>query len=87
MLFGIINLILTIIAYAVLVRCIFSFLPVNHDNKFIILLYRYTDPLLFLARKLTDRLFIGKNMPFDISPVVVILAIYLIRGILGAILR
>jgi len=76
-----INTLLTIIMYAVLIRCVLSFLPVNRDNGFVALFFKYTEPIMALARRLTDRLLGGRYMPVDLSPILVLVGIFLLRVI------
>ncbi len=68
-----------ILSYAVLIRCIFSWLPMGRNNGFYKLLYAVTEPILAPVRKMIARSPIGGGMPIDFSPVLtffIIEAIY-----------
>ena len=44
-----------------IVRAVVSFLPVNRDNRLVILLYRITEPILSPIRMMIRRVFAGHS--------------------------
>jgi YggT family protein len=82
-----ISLVFTIIEFAVLARVIISWIPVQKENKLIAFLYLVTEPILAPIRGMIERSSFGKNMMFDISPIIALLLIYLVRSIVLGIFR
>jgi YggT family protein len=81
MIVTVIDLLLSVVMYAVFIRCLISFLPVRRDNRFVMLLYKFTEPLMALARRLTNRILAGRHMPVDLSPMLIFLGIFVARHI------
>lgn len=79
--FQAINLVLSVIEYAILARCLISFLPISHDNQLINLLYQITEPILAPIRGLLERSPIGSNSMIDFSPLVAFLIIGLLKSL------
>ena len=80
---------LTILYWAVyayslllLVRVILSWVR-PRENRFTVLLYRVTEPLLAPIRRLMARLFPRAAMTIDFSPVVLMLILHLVSRVLG----
>lgn len=65
----------------IVIRVIISWFPVPRNNKFVELLFRVTEPVLLRIRDLLSRTPLGQNMMFDFSPIVVFLAIEILRYI------
>jgi YGGT family. len=77
-----IDIVFSIIVYAILARVIISWIPINKDNRIIQFLYTITEPILAPIRSLIERSSFGRNMMFDISPIIAFLLIEIIRNIL-----
>jgi YggT family protein len=77
-----IDLVLSVIEYAILARVLISFLPISRDNQLIRLLYQITEPILAPLRNLLEKSPIGGNSMFDFSPLIAFLIIGLIRNLL-----
>lgn len=60
----------------ILVRCLLSFFPVNFDNKFIRSFIDGVDMYLNLFRR-----FIPPIGPFDLSPILAFIALWILRQI------
>lgn len=82
-----ISLVFTVIEIAVLARVVISWIPVQKDNKLISFLYMVTEPILAPIRGMIERSSFGKNLMFDISPIIAFLLIGLIRNIILSIFR
>jgi YggT family protein len=76
-----IDLVLSVIEYAILARVLISFLPISRDNQLIRLLYQITEPILAPLRNLLEKSPIGGNSMFDFSPLIAFLIIGLIRNL------
>lgn len=77
-----IDLVLSVIEYAILARVLISFIPISRDNQLIRLLYQITEPILAPLRNLLEKSPIGKNSMFDFSPLIAFLIIGLIRNLI-----
>ncbi len=69
-----VNILVTILTLAIFVRAITSWFPVDPSNRFIIILYQITDPILNPIRKLVPP--IGGTI--DITPILAIVLLQLI---------
>ncbi len=64
-----------------LIRVVVSWLPVNRDNKLIILLYKVTEPVLAPIRSMIRRSSVGHRLIFDFSPLIAFLLLAILRRI------
>jgi YggT family protein len=71
----IIDIALTIYMWIIIIRALISWVSPNPYNPIVRLLYRVTEPVLRQARRILP---IG-GMGIDFSPVIVILAMYLLK--------
>lgn len=80
------NIILDFFTWAVILRALFTWVTPERENPTVRTiehgLYRVTEPLLGPIRKA-----IGAHGPVDISPVIVLVLIYVVRRVLLALLR
>lgn len=77
-----------ILSFAILLRCILSWLPLNRNNFFVRIVYSLTEPILAPVRRLIDKSPLGGGMMIDFSPVIAYFLLYfvyviLIRFIMG----
>lgn len=79
--FQALDLVLSVIEYAILARCLISFLPISRDNQLIHLLYQITEPILAPIRSLIERSPIGRNAMIDFSPLIAFMIIGLIKSL------
>jgi YggT family protein len=64
-----------------IVRAVVSFLPVNRDNRLVILLYRITEPILSPIRMMIRRVFAGHWLYLDLSPLIALLLLAILKNI------
>ena len=76
----IINVFLSLLDYSVIIECVCSWIPEIQNTAFYSFIYRINSPFLNPIRRLTQKYF--KNLPIDISPLVLIVIIGLIRRVL-----
>ena len=82
-LYNFFNLLFTVISWAIIIRVLLTWIPnLNPDNPLVRLLRQITDPILEPARRLIPPL-----GGVDISPVILILALYFIRDLAFQYLR
>lgn len=77
----------SVLEVAILIRVFISWLPVPKNNRLIELLYMVTEPVLAPIRNMIQKSSFGKNMMFDISPIVAIILIGILRNIILSLLR
>jgi len=75
------KILFTIIEYVIFARVLISWLPIPKENKLVQILYMVTEPILAPIRALVEKSSFGKNMMFDISPIVALLLLMVIRSI------
>lgn len=71
-----------ILSFAILLRCILSWLPLNRNNFFVRIVYSLTEPILAPVRKLIDKSPLGGGMMIDFSPVIAYFLLYFVYVIL-----
>jgi len=81
-LYKLINLLFDAAELILLLRVVISWLPVNSDNRFVILLYQITEPVLAPVRSAIRRTAAGQNMFLDFSPVVVFILLAVLKRII-----
>ena len=76
-------LVLRVVEYAILARVVISWLPIQRNNRLIILLYQITEPILAPIRSAIEKSSMGKTMMIDFSPIIAFLLISLLRNIVA----
>lgn len=72
-----------ILSGLILVRCVISWLPINHGNRFCRFIYNMTEPILGPIRRIIARSPLGgPGMMIDFSPMIAILLIELVSNLL-----
>jgi YggT family protein len=73
----IIDIILTLYMWVIIFRAVISWVNPDPYNKIVIILYRITEPVLRLVRRLLPRFLSATGI--DFSPIIVILAIIFLQ--------
>ena len=76
----IIDTVIMIYIWLIIIRVLMSWFNPNYANSFIQFLIQVTEPVLGPARQIVQRIIPTRN--FDISPIVVILLLELVRSLL-----
>lgn len=71
-----------LLTFAILIRCIISWLPLNRNNFIIRVVYALTEPILGPVRRLIEKSPLGGGMIIDFSPVIAYFILYFIYTIL-----
>ena len=71
-----------ILSFAILLRCILSWLPLNRNNFFVRIVYSLTEPILGPVIRLIDKSPLGGGMMIDFSPVIAYFLLYFVYVIL-----
>lgn len=76
-----IRYLIKLLEFAIVITAIISWLPVSKDNRFIILLYQITEPIMAPIRKLLKKSSVTNNLMIDFSPLVAILLLELVDSL------
>ena len=71
--------VIQVLTFAILVRILISWFPMNPGNPLIVLLWQITEPILAPFRRILPRMGM-----FDLSPMVAIIVLQVIGGIIVA---
>jgi len=71
----IIDIVLTLYMWLIIARAVISWVNADPYNKIVIFLYRVTEPVLRLVRRIIP----FRNVGIDLSPIIVILAILFLK--------
>ncbi len=71
-----------ILTFAILIRCIISWLPLDRNNVVVRIVYSLTEPILAPVRRMIERSPLGGGMMIDFSPVIAYFILYFIYRIL-----
>lgn len=74
------DIVIMIYIWLIIIRAVMSWFNPNYGNPFMQLLVQVTEPVLGPARKIVRSIIPTQN--FDISPIVVILLLELVRSLL-----
>ena len=75
-----------ILKYAIIANAVISFLPISKDSLFVRLLYQITEPILTPIRRMMERSALGRNMMFDISPIIALFLLEVVKQVAARIL-
>ncbi|MCB2291960.1 YggT family protein [Clostridium algoriphilum] len=81
---SLINMIFSVLEYAIIIEVILSWVYANRTNQYIELLHKVTNPLLQPGRKIQERYF--NNTMVDFSPIIALVIIMVLRKIVFSIL-
>jgi YggT family protein len=80
--FGALNKLIWIIIALIFVRCVFSFFPSAYSSRVGSLLVTLTEPVLWPIRKLFMKFKFARSSPYDFTPMVAVLLLYLIQNLI-----
>lgn len=76
---GILNMVLGLLAFAIFIRAILSWFPIDSRNPAVNFFFQVTEPVLLPLRRMLPRVGV-----MDLSPLVAIILILILRQILAA---
>lgn len=81
----ILNSLLSLLQLVIFINAIISWLPVPRDSQWVQLLTQISEPVLMPIRNMMNR-FVGQSMlTFDISPIIAIALLQILKGIIARI--
>ncbi len=78
-----VDVLLTALYFAIFVRVILSWLPIDDDSSFLNFVYMITDPVIVPIRSLLERIPAFGNSPIDFSSFVAMILIFALQAMLG----
>lgn len=82
-----VRIIFGVMELALLVRAFISWLPVPREHRLVRLLYQITEPILAPIRSLIQRSSFGHNMILDISPIIALILVAIVRTFILSLIR
>jgi YGGT family. len=82
-LIGAIILLINILSALILIQALMSWLPLSKGNAIIRFLDMMTEPVLSPIRRLLSRIEFTQELPFDFSPIVAILLLWIVSSLLS----
>lgn len=82
-----VRIIFGVLELAILVRAFISWLPVPRGHRLVRLLYQITEPVLAPIRSLIQRSSFGHNMILDISPIIALILLAIVRTFILSLIR
>jgi YggT family protein len=82
-LIGALKLLVDILSALIVIQAFMSWLPLSEDNVIVRFLNLMTEPILTPIRKLLYRFEFTQELPFDFSPIIAILLLWVIGSILS----
>lgn len=79
-----VSIFFNLLFFAILVRCIISWLPLSRNNFLVRIVYALTEPILGPIRRLIEKSPLGGGMMIDFSPVI---AYFILQFVYVIILR
>lgn len=78
-----VDVLLTVLYFAIFVRVILSWLPLDEDGPFVSFVYLVTDPIILPIRALLDRTGLFENSPLDFSTLIAMVVLMLLQAVVG----
>lgn len=79
-----VDVLLTVLYFAIFIRVILSWLPLDEDGPFVSFVYLVTDPVILPIRAMLDRTGLFANSPLDFSTLIAMVAVMLIQALIGS---
>ena len=78
------TILLDIMFFGIVIRSLLSWLPLSKANPVVRIIYQITEPILEPIRRLIEKTSFGKNSVIDVSPVIALLIIMILRNVIAA---
>ena len=78
-----VDVLLTALYFAIFIRVILSWLPLDEDGPFVSFVYLVTDPVILPIRALLERTGLLQNSPIDFSTLIAMLLLMLVQTLIG----
>ncbi|MBQ8397092.1 MAG: YggT family protein [Clostridia bacterium] len=78
-----VDVLLAVLYFAIFVRVILSWLPLDEDGPFVSFVYLVTDPIILPIRALLDRTGLFENSPLDFSTLIAMVVLMLLQAVVG----
>ncbi len=78
-----VDVLLTVLYFAIFVRVLLSWLPVDEDGPFSTFVYLVTDPIILPIRTFLDRKGWLEGSPIDFSTLIAMVLLMVVQSLLG----
>lgn len=78
-----VDVLLTVIYFAIFIRVILSWLPLDEDGPFVSFVYLITDPIILPIRAMLERTGLFQNSPIDFSTLIAMILVMLVQTLIG----
>ena len=78
-----VDVLLTVIYFAIFIRVILSWLPLDEDGPFASFVYLITDPIILPIRAVLERTGLFQNSPIDFSTLIAMILVMLVQTLIG----
>ncbi|MBQ3126870.1 MAG: YggT family protein [Clostridia bacterium] len=78
-----VDVLLAVLYFAIFIRVILSWLPLDEDGSFVSFVYLVTDPIILPIRALLDRMGLFENSPLDFSTLIAMVLVMLVQTLIG----
>lgn len=78
-----VDVLLTVIYFAIFIRVILSWLPLDEDGPFVSFVYLITDPIILPIRSMLERTGLFQNSPIDFSTLIAMILVMLVQTLIG----
>ena len=78
-----VDVLLTVLYFAIFIRVILSWLPLDEDGPFVSFVYLVTDPIILPIRALLERMGLFQNSPIDFSTLIAMILVMLVQTLIG----
>lgn len=82
---NLVDLILSAVLFAMLIRAILSLFMMGEESKFAMLLYMFTEPFILPVRRLLERFNLFQGFPLDVSFFLTTVLLAMLQTLLAAI--
>lgn len=80
---GFVDVLLSVLYFAIFVRVLLSWLPIDEDGAFASFVYLVTDPIILPIRAMLDRTGLFEGTPIDFSTLIAMVLIMVVQSVLG----
>lgn len=78
-----VDVLLTVLVFAIFVRAILSWFPVDEDGPLVSFVYLITDPVIVPIRAFLERFSFFQNTPVDFSSFFAMLILMILQTVIG----
>lgn len=78
-----VDVLLTVLYFAIFIRVVLSWLPLDEEGPFASFVYLVTDPIILPIRAVLERTGLFANSPFDFSTLIAMVILMILQAAVG----